>query len=969
MFFQKTFGLLNVGVLSLLTNHLVFLEVISILGQGSWDLCVESSKNSQLGLSMGLSVAVEECDVHHNINLRSPINKSQRDHYPFIDSFEHQEKHKKGKLSSQKYSNNPHDDRFTEFTFNRSRSPSVKDVPESRRSSIYRSSKLLRNMRNSEIVRGKYNQSPVPFMAIKSPLPSCKVEGDPLSQKKRPPLNSLSSYLNAPPINTMDASLKFLKEFHELTIQSRHQDDTLVSLPNGDDGFLEIFLPSKDIEGQSQHIILEPARRRSPEDEPNIKLFACNEEETLAARTNKECPLENEESFISPKSSSAESSISGLPLKTDAMFMSSKCSSAKSSMSDLPLKFDGLFSSPMSSSANSDMFGLPSKIEGVCSSPRSSAKSNRSDMPDGIFSSPLYSSAKSNMPYLPSKTEQVSLLMSSSRKSDVSDFPMKTEGLFSSPKSPSSKSSSSPLSYGAVFSSPTPFSKPSTMELPHGPENKVSSSSPKHRMSSFRRIFDPIMKSKSLSKLPVSIVAPNDLSLLSSAHIKRSRSLRKSLLQEFSKASFKVHGVLKLVHKHGVPSFEFSVKDPEDFLAARTWKVGNAFNWLYTFHSNSSGKGRSSGGWGRKERSKHSTIVGQMKVSCYLCSKRGIRDSLDYSMVTEFVLSDATHMRRDSEKEEIPNTCPSLKCSDQSVKAPESLVIGFPFEQGCGFETKWERPSRHGFGLGDSDGLGKSFVPLGFQPHLEVAAMVIESPLEKRESLKGKLGDEREDAEECISMSGSCTSDEIASVIQNSNHGASMKVVIPSGVHGIPTDDASWPSPLLDRWRSGGACDCGGWDMACPIRVYENSSVNNGARTSFEGNQSPLELFIEGGREKIPALSMKPLEEGVYAIDFHARFSALQAFSVCVAVLHANETSTISSNAGNQHKLQGSNSLKLLLKDESGSPIETLANFEREKMVGIEAVANNEREKGVRKMEENPSSFILDPPVSPIGRV
>lgn len=72
--------------------------------------------------------------------------------------------------------------------------------------------------------------------------------------------------------------------------------------------------------------------------------------------------------------------------------------------------------------------------------------------------------------------------------------------------------------------------------------------------------------------------------------------------------------------------------------------------------------------------------------------------------------------------------------------------------------------------------------------------------------------------------------------IENSNHGAGeqsgnvltedcMKslsednavVILPGAVHGSPSSGE--PSPLINRWRSGGVCDCGGWDVGCKLRI------------------------------------------------------------------------------------------------------------------------------------------------------
>ncbi|KAE9459583.1 hypothetical protein C3L33_08552, partial [Rhododendron williamsianum] len=46
---------------------------------------------------------------------------------------------------------------------------------------------------------------------------------------------------------------------------------------------------------------------------------------------------------------------------------------------------------------------------------------------------------------------------------------------------------------------------------------------------------------------------------------------------------------------------------------------------------------------------------------------------------------------------------------------------------------------------------------------------------------------------------------------------SAVNVVTPCGNHGLPSTDSRGPSPLLDRWRLGGGCDCGGWDIACPL--------------------------------------------------------------------------------------------------------------------------------------------------------
>lgn len=44
-----------------------------------------------------------------------------------------------------------------------------------------------------------------------------------------------------------------------------------------------------------------------------------------------------------------------------------------------------------------------------------------------------------------------------------------------------------------------------------------------------------------------------------------------------------------------------------------------------------------------------------------------------------------------------------------------------------------------------------------------------------------------------------------------------VTVILPSGVHSLPSKGG--PSSLIQRWRSGGSCDCGGWDLGCQLKV------------------------------------------------------------------------------------------------------------------------------------------------------
>ncbi|XP_039017344.1 uncharacterized protein LOC120148246 [Hibiscus syriacus] len=74
-------------------------------------------------------------------------------------------------------------------------------------------------------------------------------------------------------------------------------------------------------------------------------------------------------------------------------------------------------------------------------------------------------------------------------------------------------------------------------------------------------------------------------------------------------------------------------------------------------------------------------------------------------------------------------------------------------------------------------------------------------------------------------------------------------VILPSGVHSLPNKGE--PSSLIQRWKSGGACDCGGWDLGCKLGVLSNKSQFS-QRSSFE-------LFSQGGAHDKKPFSAWPL--------------------------------------------------------------------------------------------------------------
>ena len=99
---------------------------------------------------------------------------------------------------------------------------------------------------------------------------------------------------------------------------------------------------------------------------------------------------------------------------------------------------------------------------------------------------------------------------------------------------------------------------------------------------------------------------------------------------------------------------------------------------------------------------------------------------------------------------------------------------------------------------------------------------------------------------------------------------------------------------------------------------------------------------------------MTMVEEGQYAVDFHANLSPLQAFSICVAILHGNSSFSGTGKAKNQ-QISRCNSLKMLLEEE----VELFINS-----------VTKEENKNVSKIQKGISRpSVLTPPLSPIARV
>ncbi|KAE8700870.1 Detected protein of unknown function [Hibiscus syriacus] len=142
----------------------------------------------------------------------------------------------------------------------------------------------------------------------------------------------------------------------------------------------------------------------------------------------------------------------------------------------------------------------------------------------------------------------------------------------------------------------------------------------------------------------------------------------------------------------------------------------------------------------------------------------------------------------------------------------------------------------------------------------------------------------------------------------------SATVILPSGVHSLPNKGE--PSSLIQRWKSDGACDCGGWDLGCKLGG--------------------------GAQDNKPFFSLASFKDGIYSVEFDSSLSLMQAFSICIAVWDSRKHSELSES----------------------EPVATSV----ERTLGETIL--HERINTPNPIEaETAARYLQYPPVSPVGRV
>lgn len=270
-------------------------------------------------------------------------------------------------------------------------------------------------------------------------------------------------------------------------------------------------------------------------------------------------------------------------------------------------------------------------------------------------------------------------------------------------------------------------------------------------------------------------------------------------------------GMIQCTWEQGVPHFVFSTDDQKEVYVSKLRKVDSkddkALDYVYQFHLNKGGqKGR--------EIPNSGQLVGKMNVSTSftLCPNDSRIMETQFTLFGNIEIFDKemhtmSHSHRKNKGlskkvSRVFKTSPSSKHRTLSKFGGSNAIV-----ESC----PW----------GPYADDGTNFLETNVPSNFELAAIVVKDhlPCNKPDKVggwglkflnKGGVNQNTLPSESCSRNTGDCST--------------STSIVIPAGLHGGPRTRDGGPSSLIDRWRSGGHCHCGGWDEGCPLTVLQRRS-------------------------------------------------------------------------------------------------------------------------------------------------
>ncbi|KAL8129941.1 hypothetical protein V2J09_019096 [Rumex salicifolius] len=362
------------------------------------------------------------------------------------------------------------------------------------------------------------------------------------------------------------------------------------------------------------------------------------------------------------------------------------------------------------------------------------------------------------------------------------------------------------------------------------------------RSSPIRRLLDPLLKSKAPHVRDVAHISKIDSS--TSGHCKSSdeqlqvakstfdsgrANTVKASHQNMKQGSTSLQALLQVSVKNGLPLFTFAVDNDSDILAATLKKSSaperSCPSWIYTFFT-----------------------IHEMK------KKNG---------------SWLNHGSKGNSHGYVPNVLAQMKASNPQfpVDIKQKAIDAVNLREFTLFSVDTRQVDQHA---------------TEFQPTTELAAIVAKI---LKPSSNNSINPSDMSSRECpveTSIDFDNTLQERHSIRSQSL--LSTTVILPGDVHTIPIKGPV--STLTQRWRSGGSCDCGGWDVGCQLRIFNQDDCKksvNSVKTAVSSDE--FKLFSQVGQEIQAVLSLKPYKDRIYSVELESSFSLLQAFATSVAVL------------------------------------------------------------------------------------
>lgn len=321
------------------------------------------------------------------------------------------------------------------------------------------------------------------------------------------------------------------------------------------------------------------------------------------------------------------------------------------------------------------------------------------------------------------------------------------------------------------------------------------------RSSPLRRLLDPLLKPKSVESRDSARSSERNLSARDSLKSSKENAVEVKGFRRRDDIGGPHHtqkngpsstqALLQVAVKNGLPLFTFTVDNCRDILAATVKEISSKDNmggWVYSFFSFSQMK-KKHAQWinqGSKDRNHGfvSNIVALMKVSDILDSDSSGKQH-HKSGRREFVLSAVSSREADQ-------TADSLPCDELAA-----VVVKYP-ERICGqLNLNSQQFNQSNRGL-------KEPYPRGTD----------------------------------CSNSG-----DYEGIESGNDDPFSTTVILPGGHHGVPSKGE--PSPLIKRWKAGGSCDCGGWDLGCQLRILAGSNHSSQRLNSIKSQSTAFKLFYQ----------------------------------------------------------------------------------------------------------------------------